>query len=40
MATIRKIAVSTGIFWIEVPEADLRVLCGCPVDSVKHLLRR
>ncbi|MBI3375723.1 MAG: cyclic nucleotide-binding domain-containing protein [Betaproteobacteria bacterium] len=37
---MRKIAVSTGIFWIEVPEADLRVLCGCPVDSVKHLLRR
>ncbi len=40
MATIRKISVSAGIFWIEVPEADLRVMCGCPPDAVKHLLRK
>ena len=39
MAAIRKISVSTGIFWVEIPEADIRLLCGCPVDSVKHLLR-
>ena len=39
MAAIRKISVSTGIFWVEIPDADLRLLCGCPVDSVKHLLR-
>jgi len=37
---IRKIAVSTGIFWIEIPEVDLRILCGCPPDAVKHLTRR
>ncbi|MBE0613197.1 MAG: cyclic nucleotide-binding domain-containing protein [Burkholderiales bacterium] len=40
MAALRKIAVSTGMFWIEAPAADIRILCGCPVDSVKHLLRR
>ncbi|HUX26653.1 MAG TPA: hypothetical protein VMV87_18795, partial [Burkholderiales bacterium] len=40
MSALRKIAVSTGIFWVEAPAADLRILCGCPVDSVKHLLRR
>ena len=40
MHKLRKIQVSTGIFWIEVPEADLRVLCGCPADSVKHLSKR
>lgn len=40
MASIRKIAVSTGIFWVEVPNADVRILCGCPADSVKHLLRK
>jgi hemerythrin len=40
MAAFRKISVSTGIFWVEVPAADIRILCGCPVDSVKHLLRR
>jgi len=37
---LRKISVSTGISWVEVAAADLRILCGCPVDSVKHLLRR
>jgi hemerythrin len=40
MSALRKISVSTGIFWVEVPAADIRILCGCPVDSVKHLLRR
>ena len=37
---IHKIDVAQGIFWVEVPEADLRVLCGCPADSVKHLIKR
>jgi hemerythrin len=36
---MRVIAVSPGISWVEVPEADLRVLCGCPADSVKHLIK-
>jgi len=40
MASIRKIPVSTGILWLEVPSADVRILCGCPEDSVKHLLRK
>ena len=40
MASIRKVPVSTGIFWIEVPNADVRILCGCPADAVKHLLRK
>ena len=39
MAAIRKIPVSTGISWIEVRHADVRILCGCPEDAVKHLLR-
>ena len=40
MATIRKVCVSTGIYWVEVPDADARILCGCPADSVKHLARK
>jgi hemerythrin len=40
MAEIRKIKVSTGIFWVEFPAVGLRVLCGCPADAVKHLMRR
>ena len=39
MAAIRKIPVSTGIVWVEVRHADVRILCGCPEDAVKHLLR-
>ncbi|MGP1678843.1 MAG: cyclic nucleotide-binding domain-containing protein [Burkholderiales bacterium] len=40
MSALRKVSVSTGIFWVEAAAADIRILCGCPVDSVKHLLRR
>lgn len=40
MAKIKKIEVSTAIYWVEVPEAGLYVLCGCPADSVKHLMKR
>ena len=32
--------VANGIFWVEIPEVDLRILCGCPADSVKHLTKR
>ncbi len=39
MSAIRKITVTTGITWIEVADADLRLLCGCPADVVKHLAR-
>ncbi len=38
--SIRKIDVARGILWVEVPEANLRVLCGCPADAVKHLIKR
>jgi hemerythrin len=40
MVAIRKVSVSTGVFWVEIPTADVRILCGCPVDSVKHMMRR
>ena len=37
---IQKVDVTRGIQWVEVPEANLRVLCGCPADAVKHLIKR
>ena len=40
MKKIIKINVTKGIFFIEVPDAKLYVLCGCPADSVKHLMKR
>jgi len=36
---MEKIIVATGITWISIPDADLHILCGCPMDSVKHLMR-
>ncbi|MBF9018421.1 MULTISPECIES: cyclic nucleotide-binding domain-containing protein [unclassified Oceanispirochaeta] len=29
--------VATGLFWLEIPEKDLYLMCGCPMDSIKHL---
>ena len=37
---IHKIEVARGIQWVEIPEANLRILCGCPADAVKHLIKR
>ena len=37
---IRQITVTPGVEWVEVEQADLRILCGCPADIVKHLMRR
>ena len=37
---IEKIEVAKGILFVDVPEANLRVLCGCPADAVKHLIKR
>ncbi|MBF0357523.1 MAG: response regulator [Magnetococcales bacterium] len=32
--------VTPGVFWIQVPEAELYILCGCPSEVVKHLMRK
>ncbi|MCK5248950.1 MAG: hypothetical protein KAJ98_03240, partial [Spirochaetaceae bacterium] len=34
-----KIPVIPGVWWVEIPEAGLRILCGAPMDSIKHLMR-
>lgn len=40
MLNIRKSVVDNGIYWVEIPQANVRILCGSPEDSVKHLIRR
>jgi hemerythrin len=40
MHNLRTTRVSTGVYWIQVPEADLYVLCGAPADVVKHMMLR
>lgn len=37
---MEKIEVSDGIFWINIPDADIKILCGCPADAVKHLMKK
>ncbi|MBF0190954.1 MAG: bacteriohemerythrin [Magnetococcales bacterium] len=37
---IIKLTIAQGIQWVEIPDAGLRILCGCPMDSVKHLMKR
>ena len=37
---MEKIRVCNGIYWVEIPEAGLFIQCGCPADSVKHLMKR
>lgn len=37
MGLIKQRKVLDGVFWIEIPTIDLRMLCGCPADSIKHL---
>ena len=37
---IRKIQVTPGVYWVEIPEAELYIMCGSPPDAVKHLMRR
>ena len=37
---IKKIDVSLGVFWVEIAELDFYMLCGCPSDSVKYLMKK
>ncbi|HKL84933.1 MAG TPA: MBL fold metallo-hydrolase [Treponemataceae bacterium] len=37
---MEKIEVSTGVWLLNIPEHSLSILCGCPPDVVKLLLKR
>ncbi len=36
---MEKLRVTNGVYWVSIPEAGLSILCGCPADSVKHLMK-
>ncbi|MBF0452155.1 MAG: bacteriohemerythrin [Candidatus Magnetomorum sp.] len=40
MTKIGKIQVTKGVYWVEIPDANIYILCGCPADSVKHMKNR
>ena len=37
---MKKLEVTTGVYWLDIPEVQLTILCGCPADVVKHLMKR
>lgn len=39
MDKIKLTEVIKGVYWVEIPEAGLYLLCGCPEDATKHLMR-
>ncbi|MSQ71867.1 MAG: response regulator [Betaproteobacteria bacterium] len=40
MHNLRTTRVAPGVYWIQVPEAGLYILCGTPGDVVKNLMLR
>ncbi len=34
------VKVATGLYWLEIPEKNLSLMCGCPMDSIKHLMNK
>lgn len=40
MDELSKIQVARGVYWVEAQPSGLRILCGCPADSIKHLIKR
>jgi len=40
MDKIRKVKVTNKVWFVSVPEAQIFILCGCPADSTKHLIRQ
>src|SRR5208282_172569 len=34
------VMVARGVHWVTIPEAGLSILCGCPADSVKLLMKK
>jgi hemerythrin len=32
--------IAKGVHWVAIPEAELSILCGCPADSVKLLMKK
>ncbi len=40
MSSINAKKLTHGIWWLEFRDANVRILCGAPADSVKHLMRQ
>jgi hemerythrin len=36
---LQKLKIVEGVYWLSAPAAGLKILCGCPPDAVKHLIK-
>jgi hemerythrin len=36
---MKKYEITDGVYLLEIAKVDLRILCGCPMDIVKHLMK-
>ncbi len=37
---IKILNIIDGVYWVEVPKINMRILCGTPADIVKHLIKK
>ena len=37
-AKIHYLEIIRGVYWVEINDLDLRILCACPADIVKHMM--
>jgi|GEM_PF-2270021 len=37
---LSKYLISPGVYYVSIPEAQLFILCGCPEDVTKHLMKK
>ena len=40
MGNLLTVQVAPGVFWLQIPEVELYILCGCPSEVVKHLMHK
>ncbi len=40
MALIEHLKIAPGLFWVAIPSRGIFMQCGCPPDSIKHLIKR
>jgi hemerythrin len=36
---LHTIKITDGVYWLQIPEADLYILCGCPADVTKLMMK-
>ncbi len=40
MKNLHMIKITAGVYWLQIPEANLFILCGCPADVVKLMMKK